>query len=758
MNKSKSLLEDFLRHEYELMEEEGYLCLMMCEEENDFHMTTYWISGTYDECKSWLIKNNNFELLLTIKQMYSDFCGDIITLEDKVKNKFENGNYELFLSVEALCSLILKIYQGDKKLKRYLYGQDIEITPTVWNSVYGAEENDFCDLYNKYNLLTALNNPEDFPVIRTSDIVSAMYGMGNLVHPSDMYDVFAYNGEKYINELQKKTVLFTPDLFMFEAVQGRYKAYSDMKKDIIGSKGRKNKNKYFIDYVELFNEGERAAALVEELTGTSKNYVMAAYIAMKSKEDYLNRYSLPPYSFPLQEKNINVDVITTGDRILLQVTFKIRGIENKRNVWKDICATVYEVPQMPLELQEFIINMATDIKIALAGFEAQKETKSSSAVAAIEGKYPRKVSLSHGLTLIDDLNVEYKDKRGIRRRKDEKPRYTLNLAEVQSMYVLKKTLRYSKRPVVSCSFGNDSLVALHQTRRVTKHGFKVAFNDSRIEYTETRTFKKQLLDLWDLHDEFIQLFSDTTLWDIVDEYGFNLDRKGSRTVKSNGSKVSVSEICCKKIKHEPILELFNKGLFDCDISGLRGAESLARELASKRDGMVYYAKSWNLIRLNPIVHFSLNYVKSYIEKYNLIYNSIYDKVLYYEDVFDNCSQEEYGQIYYQPRVGCQYCVLTVKYGYLAWMKRFKNKEYNFLMRERGLARELYSLGTGIKLPPKKTKVKKMEQVSLFTENKTTASESNNLFEFSEDFLMDNIDFESMEYLIQKRPCIFQYSV
>ncbi len=115
----------------------------MCEMDNDYHMCTYWISGTYDECYNFLssIKDKK-ELNLVFYLIKDQYPNNVIKLKQKVKYKDYNQNG---IILEMLATILLKQYQKED----------------IWCSVYGCEEEDMCD-FNKSNIVNALKNQEEF--------------------------------------------------------------------------------------------------------------------------------------------------------------------------------------------------------------------------------------------------------------------------------------------------------------------------------------------------------------------------------------------------------------------------------------------------------------------------------------------------------------------------------------------------------------------------------------------------------------------
>lgn len=213
-----------------------------------------------------------------------------------------------------------------------------------------------------------------------------------------------------------------------------------------------------------------------------------------------------------------------------------------------------------------------------------------------------------------------------------------------------------------------------------------------------------------------------SFWSLVDDYGFNFNRKGDRRENAAGKKISVSEICCDLLKHIPFKNAVEHNGWNINFAGLRADESRARDLAAKRDGPMYYAESWNLFRVNPIIAWSDEMVFDYTRENEVPYCSIYDMVLYDDD----------GNEQFRPRVGCWSCVLSAKYGYLKWLKKFKPKLYRHMMIDRGLLKLLYAKKFG-------------EDVQVNDNGK----------EFVEDISMD---VDMLFEFIDNRPCFFDDTI
>lgn len=308
---------------------------------------------------------------------------------------------------------------------------------------------------------------------------------------------------------------------------------------------------------------------------------------------------------------------------------------------------------------------------------------------------------------------------------------------------------YSENPAISCSFGRDSVRVLHLIRRITKTGVKILWTDTWNEYSETIALKNKLVNEWGIGQDLIVTHPEkgVNFFSLKNKNGWNFEGKSSRSEheRSDGSKdkASNSEACCEFLKHQPMKRAIAQYGFDLDFAGIRGlGEGYSRFLTSKRDGVIYYANVWNLIRCNPIVFFDENLSEKYDKFYNVPQSEVYSKILY----------DDNGKVIYKPRTGCWSCMVTAKRGYLKWLKEFKPKQYWFLMDNQGLARTLFAMGM-------KYKIKKApdsnSQISLF--DKEDNDEDSSFSTITEEKL-NSLDVNYLENLIQWRPCIFQDNI
>lgn len=711
----KDLIMNFIDSEIYDLQEEGNLCLELCEEENNYHLTSYWITGTYDNVKEFINDNYTDALYETILNMYFN---DIDTLRFKLTNVY--GEYSnKTLAYEALASILLK------EMQKY---------PT-WYTVYGSEEVDMID-FNKYKIHNALLDNDEFPIVKSEDIVAAMYGINDTIQASDMYDVFAHYSDELkfkdkslVSDIEENEPTFTPDVFLVAGVVSRYKNYVDI------SKGK------FADYALAYFE-------LSTLKDEYRNIAILNYAV----NDYFNRFNEAPSGLPLHKDMIDANIINIEDEEKYIITYKIRGVKNKNaDCWDTIAEFIYDIPSSADELQTFIVQIAIDFKRELNGLEKVRNKD----IKAIDGKYPNRYSASHGLTFAKDINVHVKDKRGNDFQKPMQTNYSLALAEKQSLYMIKKSLRYAPvNPVISSSFGIDSITTLHLVRRVTQN-FTIVFNNSLVEYPDLIKYKKKICSEWNLNNKLIETKPIKTYWELQKSNGWNHERKGDRR---NGK--SNSEECCSSIKHKPMYNLIDKLIEDgnpmqVNYTGLRAEESRARMQSIKRDSVIYYSKSWKTIRVNPISFFSNKMVWEYVRKYKIPYCDVYDKVVYYEDVYENVSEDEYHKVYYHPRIGCWPCMINSKRGYLPFLKKYYNDMYSFLMIKKELAKDLFIPGAkkmGIITDNIFITKEENSQISLF--DNIQSENMSNKYDLTSEEILQRYSLEDMEALIMKRPCKF----
>lgn len=343
----------------------------------------------------------------------------------------------------------------------------------------------------------------------------------------------------------------------------------------------------------------------------------------------------------------------------------------------------------------------------------------------------------------DDQVRPVKDSQGrwIHTRADKATRYAhyeadkidktdLTTKERRGIELLKMALQRAKKPVVSCSFGIDSIVTLYLTRKALSElgsdpsDIDVVWNNTLNEFPEVRKFAADLERDWQLR--LIVTKPRKVLKQVIEDHGgitsdYFTARKGDRR---RGQPLS--EKCCGTLKHEPMRRALRENGWDLVINGLRADESRQRLLAALRDGEFFYSISeWKALVVRPVLWFTENDIWEYVAQEGIPFNELYRKNLirkYPENVaeiIDNNREllndigidtnalaegqlktvervqalvlQRLGFEIFTPRTGCQMCPIPVKYGYLHWMREFYPRAYNGMVYNLGYGKVLLEM-------------------------------------------------------------------
>ncbi|MGZ9868250.1 phosphoadenosine phosphosulfate reductase family protein [Priestia endophytica] len=300
----------------------------------------------------------------------------------------------------------------------------------------------------------------------------------------------------------------------------------------------------------------------------------------------------------------------------------------------------------------------------------------------------------------------------------QKDRVTLEEKERWGIDLIKLALSRAKRPVVSCSFGIDSIIVLYLTRKALielgrdPSEILVVWNDTLNEFPEVRQYAKKLEAEWNLNLMITK--PKKPLKKVIKEHGgvdssYFFTRKGDR---KNGRPLS--EKCCGVLKHEPMQRAIRENNWDLQINGVRADESSQRLRACLRDGEYFYSiAEWKAYSCKPIAWWAEKDIWEYVEQENIPYNSLYEKnmikkypvnldeILHknkkkllnsgldFEALKEEQLQtvtrmqaillQEIGFDMFNPRTGCMQCPIAVKYGYLQWMRTYHPKVFNSMI-------------------------------------------------------------------------------
>jgi 3'-phosphoadenosine 5'-phosphosulfate sulfotransferase (PAPS reductase)/FAD synthetase len=210
--------------------------------------------------------------------------------------------------------------------------------------------------------------------------------------------------------------------------------------------------------------------------------------------------------------------------------------------------------------------------------------------------------------------------------------YKTSLADKErwGIELVKEALKRSTNPVVSCSFGIDSIVTLYITRKALVElgrdpsDIQVIWNDTLNEFPEVRIYANQLRKDWNLN--LLISKPKIPLKKVIEKHGgvdssYFFTRKGDRR---NGQPLS--EKCCGTLKHEPMKRSIKENNWDLVINGLRSDESTQRLRAGLRDGEYFYSSTeWKAFTCRPIMWMKEEDIWDYVKQESIPYNELYDK-------------------------------------------------------------------------------------------------------------------------------------
>lgn len=300
-------------------------------------------------------------------------------------------------------------------------------------------------------------------------------------------------------------------------------------------------------------------------------------------------------------------------------------------------------------------------------------------------------------------------------RADKETRYggfylrssSVEVKERRSIDLIKFALLRSERPVISCSFGIDSVLDVYLTRKALielgrdPSDIDIIWNDTANEFKEVRQFQKYITELWDLR--LIITKPKRTLKHIIERNGgitndYFTSRKGKRS-----SGKPLSEKCCNTLKHEPMIRAIKLHNWDLVIVGLRADESSQRLQAGLRDGEYFYSTyTWKSYVLRPILWWTEDNVWEYVEKNSIPYNDLYNMNLLKESVdgVENQTRlsrkeayvlKKQGYDLFTPRTGCMMCPIPIKYGYMQWMRLNYPKVFEAMVHNLGYGSALINM-------------------------------------------------------------------
>lgn len=171
-------------------------------------------------------------------------------------------------------------------------------------------------------------------------------------------------------------------------------------------------------------------------------------------------------------------------------------------------------------------------------------------------------------------------------------------------------IKKSKKPIVMCSWGKDSMTMLHLIRKVCEN-VMVVFSNTNVEYPETYKFRDRMLKEWNIKN-YTELKPIKNFWECVKKYGLP-------KLKSNGKHV----MCCYYMKEKPAQKFIKKEGVDCEFVGMRAAESMRRRLTFLKNGESFYSKWFGCQSVRPLMIWTEEDILTYTKINKIPMNSLY---------------------------------------------------------------------------------------------------------------------------------------
>lgn len=393
-------------------------------------------------------------------------------------------------------------------------------------------------------------------------------------------------------------------------------------------------------------------------------------------------------------------------------------MENKLQEYNEIATQLFEARKVADRNKEK--EKAKELKKELEKYDdlAHKEIQNSGVI--LPKLYENEVGIENSRASRSTRYFHYREAKNATIK--EKERWGIELT--------KMALGRSKNPVVSCSFGIDSIVTLHITRKALAEMGKdpssitVIWNNTLNEFPEVRQYALRMKKEWDLN--LLITKPKIPLKKVIEKNGgidssYFTARKGSR---KNGQPLS--EKCCGTLKHEPMRRAIKENSWDLVLNGVRADESRQRLQAGLRDGEYFYSKSeWKAYTCRPIMWFNDSDIWEYVEQENIPYNDLYKKNMILEYPKDNKEivrenidilkdndidikglteqqtlifsrkqatiLKKLGYNIFTPRTGCMMCPIPIKYGYMQWIRLQYPKVYNSMVYNLGYGKALLEM-------------------------------------------------------------------
>jgi phosphoadenosine phosphosulfate reductase len=163
--------------------------------------------------------------------------------------------------------------------------------------------------------------------------------------------------------------------------------------------------------------------------------------------------------------------------------------------------------------------------------------------------------------------------------------------------------QFGEQVVLACSFGAEDIALVDMFCKITKSP-RIFYLDTDLHFQETYETRDRLQDHYQI--TFIQMKSAITLEEQAELYGEELWKRDPN-------------LCCNLRKVEPLKKILKEN--QAWITGIRRQQSPTRVNAQK----VEWDQKFEMVKVNPLVHWSTKDVWNYIRANDVPYNPLHDR-------------------------------------------------------------------------------------------------------------------------------------
>lgn len=190
--------------------------------------------------------------------------------------------------------------------------------------------------------------------------------------------------------------------------------------------------------------------------------------------------------------------------------------------------------------------------------------------------------------------------------------WTLDEKIDKSLATISSALKQSKKPIISCSWGKDSVTLVHLVHRIDT-SVPIVYNDTGVDFPETKEYMDMMKERYNL-TVYIAKSEEWTFWKIAEKYGYP-----DRTRQVAEPK------CCYFLKTKPTLQFMRNYGVDLNFVGLTGNEGSHRRSNYIQHGDLYYSKKQEIWKCTPMIWWTSDDVWEYMSLYDIPPHPAYQK-------------------------------------------------------------------------------------------------------------------------------------